>query len=170
MSRRGNAMRDEDASLGELCRSCGLCCDGSLFGRVSLEPDEPATARTHGLHVLRDDRAFEQPCAALARRGPSSALRECTLYEERPRACRRFVCTLYERHRREGGPLEARLARVRRVRELLESLAASGLTADDFEGAREAVRALGADGERYEREYAELVVMIEDFARAVPAE
>jgi hypothetical protein len=44
----------------------------------------------------------------------------CTLYSDpgRPRACRRFVCRLYERHRREGGQLEARLGAVRRVRAL----------------------------------------------------
>jgi hypothetical protein len=41
------------------------------------------------------------------------------MYPDRPRACRAFTCRLYERQRREGGPLEARLESVRRVRALL---------------------------------------------------
>jgi hypothetical protein len=86
--------------LETLCRSCGLCCDGSLFGRVTLQADE--------VHLP----VLEQPCAAHS----SSA---CSIYAERPRACRAFTCRLYERHRREGGPLETRLEAVRRVRALL---------------------------------------------------
>jgi hypothetical protein len=38
---------------------------------------------------------------------------------------RGFGCRLYERHRREGGPLEPRIATVRRVRRLLTDLDAS---------------------------------------------
>jgi hypothetical protein len=58
----------------------------------------------------------------------------CSIYRDRPRACRRFVCRLHERHRREGGPIEARLVAVRRVRELISDLEASRLTAADFGG------------------------------------
>jgi Fe-S-cluster containining protein len=96
--------------LETLCRACGLCCDGSLFGRVELEPDEVEPARR--LNVLTH---FDQPCPALATSG-------CTIYRDRPRSCRRFTCRLYERHRREGGPLDARLAVVRRARALLAGL------------------------------------------------
>lgn len=101
--------------LTTLCKSCGLCCDGSLFGRVDLTPEELPLARKNRLHVV-NDRAFEQPCAAL---GVGNA---CAIYDERPHACRRFTCRLYARHAREGGPLEPRLAIVRRARELLGRL------------------------------------------------
>jgi hypothetical protein len=111
----------DDTDLARLCQSCGLCCDGSLFGRVGLQPEEVEPARKMRLRVVESGKAFDQPCAALeADQGC-----RCSIYDERPLACRNFVCRLYDRHRREGGPLEPRLASVRRVRELLAYLEAS---------------------------------------------
>jgi Fe-S-cluster containining protein len=111
-----------DAELSALCQACGLCCDGSLFGRVDLAPDEVGPAKKNHLRVLSNGRAFEQPCTALAPRE-----RTCGVYEARPAACRAFECRLHARHRREGGPLEPRLDAVRRVRELLATLEAAAL-------------------------------------------
>lgn len=112
-----------EGDLATLCRSCGLCCDGSLFGRARLDADEVDVARKQRLRVVANGGSFEQRCVALLDRA-------CTIYDDRPRACRSFVCRLYERHRQEGGPLEARLARVRRARELLDHLACSPCGAD----------------------------------------
>lgn len=114
-----------DDDLTTLCRSCGLCCDGALFGRVPLDGDEVASARKNRLHVLDSGKAFEQPCAALSEQG-------CSIYGTRPRACRKFVCLLHERHRREGGPLEPRLASVRRVRDLVARVQAEGLSDAEY--------------------------------------
>lgn len=111
-------MPASEADLSALCLACGLCCDGSLFGRVDLRPEEADAARRHGLRVVAGGRSFEQPCGAYAaddERGP----RSCRMYDERPRACRRFVCRLYDGYRRDGGALEGPLARVRRARQLL---------------------------------------------------
>jgi len=105
-----------DDDLAMLCQSCGLCCDGSLFGRVPLDGGGASAGRR--LRVVAGGASFEQPCSALGEAGPGER-RACAIYEERPRACRAFVCELHERHRREGGPLEPRLAMVRRTRELL---------------------------------------------------
>jgi len=126
----------EGAELAALCRACAMCCDGSLFGRTTLRPEEVGTARRTGLRVLPSEAGFEQPCAALQRDDPPrGAGRTCAIYAERPRACRTFVCRLYARHRAEGGPLAPRLAAVRRVREIAEALAAQGWTPDDFDAA-----------------------------------
>jgi hypothetical protein len=147
-------MTARDSELALLCRSCGLCCDGSLFGRVDLEPEEVGAARKARLRVVPSATAFEQPCAALSGVDPvprpKSRARErrCAVYDDRPRACRRFLCRLHERHRVEGGPLEDRLAAVRRVRALLAALAAGG-------------------GVMPAHEYRELTTRLEaDFARA----
>src|SRR3954454_11287224 len=94
-----------EAELGTLCRACGLCCDGSLFGCATLEPQEVHDARQRRLHVLPRGNAFEQPCSALT---TSESGYGCSIYPDRPGSCRAFTCRLYERHRREGGPLEAR--------------------------------------------------------------
>lgn len=153
---------DDDLAL--LCRSCGLCCDGSLFGRVRLNPDEVEPARRK-LRVLGSGKGFEQPCIALARTGSVlDEQRVCAIYDERPLSCRSFACRLYERHRTEGGPLEPRLAAVRRVRQLVADLESEGLMPGDLDDA-------GASRSRtsaHAREaFAELTRRLEeDFARA----
>jgi hypothetical protein len=173
--RRRDAMTDErpdasgaaEAELATLCGSCGLCCDGSLFGRVDLEPDEVEPARKHRLRVLQGGKAFEQPCAALASSGTGGGPRRCTIYDERPLACRRFVCRLYDRHLREGGPIEERLAVVRRVRLLVASLEASGLAPTDFESAQASAQPLDPRAALAMQAYRELTRSLEeDFARA----
>lgn len=73
-----------------LCRSCGLCCDGTLFTQVPLTSDEATRARALHLQVIpRPDgaAALRQPCAALTPAG-------CTVYAERPGGCRRYRCML----------------------------------------------------------------------------
>lgn len=129
----------EDA-LTSLCQACGLCCDGSLFGRVPLAAEEVAPARRNRLRVVASAKSFEQSCTALA---ASRAGRSCAIYAERPEACLRFTCLLYERHVREGGPLEPRLVAVRRVRELLCVLEESG--ALDEASLTELTRLIGED-------------------------
>ena len=126
-----------DGELEILCRACGLCCDGSLFGRVGLEPEEVEGAKKHRLRVVESGKSFAQPCAALVDRA-------CSIYDERPLSCRRFTCRLYERHRAERGPIEPRLASVRRVRELLSRLDREGAEADP-EGFAELVKRLEED-------------------------
>jgi Fe-S-cluster containining protein len=121
-----------DEELATLCQSCGLCCDGSLFGRVTLATEEVAAARRRHLPVLANGSAFEQPCTALASLDGAGERRVCSVYRDRPRACRGFVCRLHARHRREGGPLEPRIATVRRVRQLIADLEISGRTPADL--------------------------------------
>ena len=141
-----------------------MCCDGSLFGRVDLEPDEVDTARRVRLRVVGDGKSFEQPCSVLVPVEPrSSGRRACGVYAERPLSCRRFVCRLYDRHRREGGPLEPRLDAVHRVRALVADLEARGLTPADFEG--DDAKAPPSDPAA--RIFTELMARLEeDFARA----
>ena len=101
-----------------LCQSCGLCCNGVLFNRVSLDPEEVETiAVKHRLPML-DDTRMKQPCGALRENG------DCGIYEERPKRCRNYRCTTLEAL--EAGtidPVEARV-RVRRIKERLAELTA----------------------------------------------
>jgi uncharacterized protein len=151
-----------DTDLASLCQSCGLCCDGSLFGLVVLAPEEVEPARRRRLPLVASGRGFEQPCAALD--AEVDGRRTCSIYAERPLSCRKFSCRLHDRHRREGGPLAPRLAAVRRVRELLRALDASGMKPADFEGEPSA-EARGAAGAH--EAYLELTRRLEeDFARA----
>jgi Fe-S-cluster containining protein len=125
--RTPTAQPASSAELSSLCEYCGLCCDGTLFGRVDLGAEEVAGARGRRLRIVPGGRSFEQPCSALdvAGRHPGGR-RSCTIYEERPLSCRRFVCRLYEKYRCEGGSIEEALSVVRRARSLLASLSRTG--------------------------------------------
>lgn len=80
----------------DLCLACGLCCDGTLFDLVKLEPgDDARRLRALGLPVTttRGKAAvarFPQPCAALC------ADRTCRLYADRPWQCRQFECRTFK--------------------------------------------------------------------------
>ena len=91
-------------SESELCLSCGLCCDGSLFQLVKLEPGEAQS----GLRLVPAHDAFAQPCGCLTGT-------RCDIYDDRPAACRRFRCRLLA----HVGPIGPALAIVARTRELL---------------------------------------------------
>ena len=73
---------------GSLCLQCGICCDGTLFNAVELQPGDSATRLTAlGLRLRKSgakDR-FQQPCSAL--KGC-----RCDIYRDRPTYCRQFRC------------------------------------------------------------------------------
>lgn len=152
--------------LSRLCQACGACCDGTLFTSVAVFPEEVASARRHALPLFQDDRAFTQPCVA-------HLSGSCSIYEDRPSTCRKFRCRLYERHEAEGGPLEARLVSVRRLRELRSRLKSGGVDVTAMlKGGLIDVRAgLSARPANSEAllDLAELGVRLErDFAKAGP--
>ncbi len=99
----------------ELCRACGLCCDGTLFDTLRLTDDEardPALA----LPVLDDGGrpAVRFPCPA--HRGG------CTIYAARPSTCQAYRCNLLDRVESDELDLAAAMARVREVRARVASL------------------------------------------------
>lgn len=77
--------------LSTLCQRCGLCCDGNLFSTVPLRQTEVATMERLRLAVIKRENGtspgFTQCCTALEGRS-------CTVYAERPEACRRYRCFL----------------------------------------------------------------------------
>jgi Fe-S-cluster containining protein len=73
-----------------LCTSCGLCCDGSLFAEVELRNQrESFNLESFGLEIEEGDdgELLMQPCGAL--KGT-----RCTIYRHRPNCCRTFECRL----------------------------------------------------------------------------
>jgi len=79
-----------------LCVECGLCCDGTLFDLVKLEPgDDAGKLKALGLPVSvsrgqQPVTRFPQPCSALCED------RSCRLYAARPWQCRTFECQLFK--------------------------------------------------------------------------
>lgn len=95
------------SSLSDLCVSCGLCCDGSLFRYVRLASGEAERLSRAGCEVERrrdGSLALRLGCARL------EDLR-CALYLDRPEGCRAFVCRL-------GAALEAGSLSLAQAKEL----------------------------------------------------
>jgi hypothetical protein len=76
-----------DAS--ELCLSCGLCCDGTLFDIVRLTATEAGALTRLGLATTQrgEHWSMAQPCDAL--QGTS-----CRIYPQRPSRCFAYRCHL----------------------------------------------------------------------------
>lgn len=76
------------AAASRLCTACGMCCDGTMFQVVHLQPgDQPAELGKLGLKIRSRAMGFfmEQPCPALRDT-------RCTVYDQRPTRCRLFHC------------------------------------------------------------------------------
>ena len=65
-----------------------MCCDGTLFHSVVLQPtDSPRTLTSLGLMLKRKPggTTFRQPCSAHQNN-------QCAIYKKRPQRCRLFNC------------------------------------------------------------------------------
>ena len=109
-------------SLGALCQACGLCCDGTLFSVVPLATNERPPLGVTVETKPTGARALRQPCSALA--GTC-----CTVYEQRPLACRRYQCLLYEALQSEEENLAGALRIVARAKALTAAVKPSLTTA-----------------------------------------
>ncbi|MFM7749166.1 MAG: YkgJ family cysteine cluster protein [Opitutaceae bacterium] len=118
----------------QLCRACGLCCDGTLFHHVKLgAADDPRALRAQGLPVLTSRATppvvrSPQPCAALC------ADRSCRIYAQRPSQCRAFECRVFQDLTAGRMTAAAALLLVRRARRWADR-------------ARKLLRRLGGDDE-----------------------
>lgn len=104
--------------LSELCRSCGLCCDGSLFGHVRLSSDE--VLRLKALQILTFKNAdgtlrLKQCCTALKGK-------DCGIYFSRPEGCRKYVCDLGEALTLEEVTLEEAMEIVLEAHQLIRKV------------------------------------------------
>lgn len=81
------------SAASRLCQSCGLCCDGSLFATVRLQPGDSAqTLKALGFRIQHKAQYdfFDQPCIAFKNNC-------CSIYQERPVRCRVFQCQQLKR-------------------------------------------------------------------------
>jgi len=74
-----------------LCLACGICCEGVLHNHAVAAPEElERIARLGiGLHEKREYPAFALPC-------PCHVDRCCTVYDQRPKACGVYKCSLLQ--------------------------------------------------------------------------
>lgn len=106
----------------QLCLACGLCCDGTLFDGVQLEPgDDAPRLKSLGLPVAfsrsrKPVARFPQPCHALC------ADRTCRLYADRPHQCRIFECGVFKEMQAGRTDLAAALRQVKKARRLADKV------------------------------------------------
>lgn len=107
----------------DLCRDCGLCCDGSLFDNVALSGDEVEAAAANGLQPLAGEHGarFLLPCPRFCG--------ICTIYPARPRRCREYRCQLLARLERgevDFAAARAVVVEAQRLAGAADALALSG--------------------------------------------
>jgi Fe-S-cluster containining protein len=107
----------EEAASSLLCLECGLCCQGILHGSVKIRSDEVPAVRRLGLPIVETEEGptFPQPC--LCYRND-----RCTVYAERPSACRAFRCKLLKAYEAGAVSWDESMRQVRQARELVASL------------------------------------------------
>ena len=81
-------------AVSQLCPTCGLCCDSTLFADVELHAgDDAGRLAELGLSLEKKGRtklAFTQPC-------PCFDGKFCKIYDDRPKRCRLFECGLLKK-------------------------------------------------------------------------
>jgi Fe-S-cluster containining protein len=85
------------SSSQSLCLRCGLCCDGTLFWGLPLKPDDDVTPlKRVNIDIVSDNdlTVLKLPCAAHKNC-------TCTVYANRPQACRTFKCKLLKSFERD---------------------------------------------------------------------
>jgi uncharacterized protein len=88
--------------VSNLCVSCGLCCNGTLFSRVKISLEESIRLKGLGIDVLEKKHAMFMsiPCGKL--KGSC-----CTVYENRPNGCQVFFCSLADKLKRKEVTFES---------------------------------------------------------------
>src|ERR1700761_8357592 len=83
------AQNPTSSAASRLCAACGMCCNGTMFHTVLLQPSDSARALAAlGLKLKRRKNGKNyllQPCPAF--RGS-----HCSIYAARPERCRLFEC------------------------------------------------------------------------------
>jgi hypothetical protein len=89
----------EETSAKEtaLCKSCGLCCDGTFFTSTPLDESSEGGETPS---EAKEDNVLPQPCPHF------SCEQGCTIYGVRPHSCVTFRCRLLQRLREKGVSLD----------------------------------------------------------------
>jgi uncharacterized protein len=84
----------EEALVTSICVGCGMCCDGTMYGTVTVGEDDqrPALAAAGPVITTKEGASsFLLPC-------PVFRAGCCSIYGDRPAVCRGYRCLLLRRH------------------------------------------------------------------------
>jgi hypothetical protein len=121
-----------ESPLSRLCRGCGLCCDGSLFSHVGLEPGEADTLHALGIPT----RVFRSGTEVLPQRCRALEGRDCKIYVDRPKSCAAYQCVLAESLLEGKVTLEEAEATVKKAQRLIANGHARRFLRQRFRGCK----------------------------------
>jgi hypothetical protein len=104
--------------LIDLCSSCGMCCNGTLYNYVTVVPDDlPKLEKYPQLQLkIRNEQAtFDEPCVLHTGKG-------CSAYDDRPATCSRYMCTLLRAVEDEEVTEEEALLLIKEGRALVDNV------------------------------------------------
>lgn len=114
------------AAASRLCAACGMCCDGTLFHIVRMQPQDSLRELNRlGLKLKKKKGQYciEQPC-------PMFKNKQCSIYAARPVRCRLFECQQLKRVAAgaitETQALETIMGAKQQVAEILELIEQAG--------------------------------------------
>jgi Fe-S-cluster containining protein len=89
-----------------ICTNCGYCCDGSMFPAIMLTRDTETGLDSEGNELkhlegktfIAKDRKTGKDCIYMKLGCSKLKDKLCTIYEERPLTCRKFVCKLLKNY------------------------------------------------------------------------
>ena len=97
-----------------ICLSCGLCCDGTMFTRITLAlSDRTNVLEAAGVVLTTKENRTQMQLRCAALDGTC-----CTIYEDRPVRCGLFTCALHRRHAAGEIDTDEALATIAKTREL----------------------------------------------------
>jgi uncharacterized protein len=98
-----------DDSLN-ICLSCGLCCNGTLFGFVQLGQAElPVVKELMHIEEERGNAFFLQPC--------DNYCDGCSIYSDRPNECVNFSCGLLDSFEKKEVSFDSALGSINMVKQ-----------------------------------------------------
>lgn len=112
--------KDRHAQLegSELCLSCGFCCKGIISNRAALKPQELEFAKDSGFHFFNASNgnyAFHLPFHMYQNN-------RCSIYLNRPDACKSYRCNLLKRLTKVDIDFEKSKLIVFQIKSLMDSI------------------------------------------------
>lgn len=109
-------MSSEPSGSG-LCLACGICCQGAFHFGARVHEGEEQAVRALGLTITDSEEGtvFPLPC-------PRHQENRCTIYADRPGACRDYQCKLLLRYQAGKVTWEDCMRRVELAKSLLVSV------------------------------------------------
>jgi len=73
-----------------VCVACNLCCDGTLFSRLEVTPEEQEKLRERGSFYVKEQGQLRMRLGCNYLGGDGA----CQCYDDRPKICRNYRCDL----------------------------------------------------------------------------